>query len=119
KAAPTRSASPNSERKATAMKRIVGILCLVVAASSSDVAARAAPPASELGPCEREMLRASKQHRVPISVLYAVGLTESARRRVLQPFALNIDGASVFAQSADEALQTFRSAKARGARFID
>lgn len=82
---------------------------------SFDASAR--EPAS--GPCEREMIRASRKHDVPLPVLYAVALTESGRRGVVQPFAMNIDGAAYFASSKDEAIRKFDEARRNGARFVD
>jgi soluble lytic murein transglycosylase-like protein len=69
--------------------------------------------------CEREMIRASRQHGVPIAVLYAVGLTESGRRSSMQPYVLNIDGRSQDAASVREALMHFEEARRRGAKLID
>jgi len=69
--------------------------------------------------CEREMMRAAERHGIPVSVLYAVGLTETGRRESLQPFTMNIEGKAHFAPSLAEALSIFAVAKARGARLID
>ena len=69
--------------------------------------------------CEIEMLRASRVHSVPLSVLYAVGLTETGRRGSLQPFALNVAGAAHFAQDLPSALAVFHAARARGVKLID
>ena len=51
--------------------------------------------ASANGACEHEMARAARTHGVPLGVLYAVGLSETGRKGVLNPYALNIDGKTV------------------------
>jgi hypothetical protein len=42
--------------------------------------------------CEREMMRASSRHNIPVNVLYAVSLTETGRGGKLDPFAINVEG---------------------------
>jgi soluble lytic murein transglycosylase-like protein len=69
--------------------------------------------------CEREMARASREHDVPLGVLYAVGLTETGRRGSLQPWALNIEGAPVFPPGPAEALARLNGALRSGARLVD
>jgi soluble lytic murein transglycosylase-like protein len=69
--------------------------------------------------CEREMLRAAREHKIPVNVLYAVSLTESGRRGRLDPFAINIEGKAAFSQSREEAMEKVRTARARGAKLID
>jgi len=69
--------------------------------------------------CEREMARAAKAYEVPISMLYAVGLTETGRRGSLQPYAMNIEGRAFFGANLDEALRRFEAARRGGARLID
>jgi soluble lytic murein transglycosylase-like protein len=71
------------------------------------------------GACEREMARAARVHGVPLGILYAVGLSESGRRGVLHPYALNIDGRTVMAADLREALRRFREAKGKGAKLVD
>jgi soluble lytic murein transglycosylase-like protein len=78
-----------------------------------------AAAASQSLVCEREMTRASAKYGVPLGVLYAVGLTETGRRGTLSPFALNIEGPSVFPETLDEALQKFADAQRRGVKLID
>ena len=65
------------------------------------------------------MLAASKKHELPISILYAVGLTETGRRGSLQPFALNIDGKAVFASDLAGGVAAFEAARKTGAKFVD
>jgi hypothetical protein len=38
------------------------------------------------------MVAAARKYRVPLGILYAVGLTETGRRNSLYPHALNIEG---------------------------
>ena len=69
--------------------------------------------------CERQMARAAREQSVPLGVLYAVAMTESGNRGSLHPYALNIEGRTVFARSAEDALATFEAARASGVRLID
>jgi soluble lytic murein transglycosylase-like protein len=69
--------------------------------------------------CEREMMAASEAEGVPLGVLYAVGLTETGRKGSLHPYALNIEGRTVFAGSPEEALGEFEAARASGKTLID
>jgi soluble lytic murein transglycosylase-like protein len=71
------------------------------------------------GLCEREMARAARVHGVPLGVLYAVGLSETGRRGVLHPYALNIDGRSAMASDLRDAVAQFREAKNKGAKLVD
>jgi soluble lytic murein transglycosylase-like protein len=65
------------------------------------------------------MVRAAEAHRIPLGVLYAVGMTETGRKDSLQPYALNIAGKAVFAGSAEEAMAHFHKARKRGKSLID
>ena len=69
--------------------------------------------------CEKEMRAAAAAEGVPLGILYAVGLTETGRGKKLHPYALNIEGKSVFAKSKKEALKTFKDARAHGKKLID
>ncbi len=69
--------------------------------------------------CEREMSRAAKKYDVPLAVLYAVGLTETGQKGSLHPYAMNIEGPSVFPASLQEAIQRFEVARKGGAKLID
>jgi soluble lytic murein transglycosylase-like protein len=69
--------------------------------------------------CEREMVRASKQHGVPLGMLYAVGLTETGQAGSLQPYALNVEGKASYGLTLDQALQIFETARRSGAKLID
>jgi soluble lytic murein transglycosylase-like protein len=69
--------------------------------------------------CEREMHEASKLYDVPLGVLYAVGMTETGDKGSLQPFALNVEGRTMTARSAKEAVKIFEQSKRKGAVLID
>ena len=69
--------------------------------------------------CEREMIPASSLHKVPLGVLYAVGMTETGKKGSLHPYALNIEGRTVFADSERSAMKSFRIARMAGAKLID
>ena len=97
------------------MARAMALRLPAIAAFISS-AAFAAPI---LGPCEREMARAAQMENIPLPVLYSVGLTETGQRGPLQPYAMNVDGASVSNASLSEAVMRFHAARARGAKFID
>ena len=75
--------------------------------------------AADQSVCEREMTRAAARFDVPLGVLYAVGMTETGRKGSLQPYAMNIEGRSHFAESAGDAMREFAAARSRGAKLID
>ncbi len=75
--------------------------------------------AANLNVCEREMISASTRHKVPLGVLYAVGMTETGKKGSLQPYALNIEGKTVFTGSEKAAMRSFRFARMKGAKLID
>ncbi len=105
--------------------RVLSISSLLLAlsgfvkAGADPAAAASRRPTGDVGICERQMLAAARRHRVPLGILYAVGLTETGRRGSLRPWALNIHGKAIYAGSPEEALRIFRSAKARGKYLID
>ncbi len=78
-----------------------------------------AAQADETRLCEREMMEASRREGVPLAVLYAVGLTETGKKGRLHPYALNIEGKTVFTHSAADAYQEFTQARAQGKKLID
>jgi soluble lytic murein transglycosylase-like protein len=80
--------------------------------------AAAAATAAE-NACEREMVRAAQKHGVPLGMLYAVGLAETGRGDSLRPYALNIEGRSVYGIDKQEALRRFEAARRAGAKLID
>lgn len=69
--------------------------------------------------CEAQMIKASKKYKIPVSILYAVGLTETGQKNSLQPYALNIGGRTVFAKNLSQALEIYRRAKEKKIRLID
>ena len=69
--------------------------------------------------CEREMHWASARYNVPLSILYAVGLTETGRKNSLQPYAMNIEGRAEFMPSQIAAVRRFNEVQAEGAKLID
>ena len=69
--------------------------------------------------CERQLIAAAAAEGVPLGVLYAVALTETGRKGSLNPYALNIEGKTVFAASRREALSVFTQARRDGKRLID
>jgi soluble lytic murein transglycosylase-like protein len=90
------------------------IAAALLALSTSSVAAHAAANA-----CERQIAVAAKRYGIPEGILYAVGLTETGRKGSLYPWALNVEGKTVFAQSQQAALKAFNEARAGGATLID
>lgn len=81
--------------------------------------ANAAQTFGDAGLCEREIRRAAAKYGVPEGILYSVGLAETGKKGSLQPWALNIEGKAVFAQSPQAALDIFEQARRQGAVLID
>lgn len=96
-------------------KRTLRAFCVTVSISSP-VAAWAD---SQSLICEEQLARVSKSEDVPLAVLYAVGLTESGNKGRLHPFALNIEGKTVFAKDKGDALRHFSDARRKGKKLID
>lgn len=69
--------------------------------------------------CEPYMIRAAAETKVPLQILYAVGLNETGRRGRLHPYALNIAGQGVFAKTKAQAMQLVRKAQGQGISLID
>lgn len=88
---------------------------IVIALAASICNARGAPD----NICEREMIRAARDHATPVAVLYAVALTETGQRGALHAYAMNVEGRPVFNASLNEALATFETSRTRGAKMID
>jgi len=65
------------------------------------------------------MAKAARAYHVPLGILYSVGLTETGRSGVLDPYAMNIDGRAVHSASLEEALARYDAAVAQGAKLID
>lgn len=90
---------------------------VVLTAFTSDV--RFSPAHAAMGACEAQILTAARIHGVPPGILHSVGLTETGRKGSLHPYALNIEGRTVYANSLGEAEAEFRRARAQGKRLID
>jgi Transglycosylase SLT domain len=73
----------------------------------------------EPGICESHMIQSSRKEDVPLGVLFAVGLTETGRKGVLHPYALNVEGRTVFTGSAEEALAVLSAERRKGKKLID
>ena len=95
----------------------IGTPFLAMMLSAAATAAAAPPPSQK--PCEKEMMRASKQHGIPLGMLYAVGLTETGRAGSLQPYALNVEGRASYGLDLRQALSLFDAARRNGAKLID
>ncbi len=65
------------------------------------------------------MARAARRHNVPLGVLFAVGLSETGRKGVLNPYALNVDGRTVLATDLRNAVARFAEEKSKGAKLVD
>ena len=89
----------------------------VLTVYTSDIAGAAS--VSSKGMCEAEILAAARAYGVPPAILWSVGLTETGRKGSLHPWALNIEGRTVFANSRQEALAAFHTARSEGRRLID
>jgi len=91
---------------------------IALAAASISSGSILAAHAAE-NPCEPEILRAAERYRIPIGILYAVGLAETGKKGSLQPNALNIEGKAVFPASTRAAVDAVAEARHAGARLID
>lgn len=99
------------------MKRTLRYAVLLALAGWSSGAAVSAPAPAKV--CEREMISAARAEKVPLGVLYAVGLTETGRKGSLHPYALNIEGKALFPASQRDALVQFELARRTGKKLID
>lgn len=94
------------------------MIAAAVAASFIFSLAPAAQAAGS-GVCERHMAHYARKHDVPLGILYAVGLTESGRKGQLHPYALNVEGRSIFARNLRGAIKHFERERRNGAKLID
>lgn len=92
---------------------------IAAAAGSIFSLAGPGPAAAAANACESHIIAAAARYDIPPAILYAVGLTETGRKGSLYPYALNIEGRSVFARSAAEALIEFDRARRDGKKLID
>lgn len=90
------------------------VLLAVLTGCISDASA-----ATGAGVCEAQILKAARKWGVPPGILHSVGLTETGRKGVLYPYALNIEGKTVFAGSRTEAMEAFDRARKEGRSLID
>lgn len=102
-------------------RRAKSIAAALLALSTSSLAPFTAPVVAHAAPnaCERQIAVAAQRYGIPEGILYAVGLTETGRKGSLYPWALNIEGRTVFAASRQAALKEFDKARAGGATLID
>jgi len=82
--------------------RIRTLLAVLLVATACSISEAAAKPERQPGVCERQMAAAARRHGVPLGFLYAIGLTETGRRK-----------------SREAALEAFRKARAEGKTLID
>ncbi|MEM5494500.1 transglycosylase SLT domain-containing protein [Hoeflea sp. AS16] len=101
----------------TKVRMLVLVLAALTASISDGLAPRQAQAAT--GVCEAEILAAARAHGVPPGILHSVGLTETGRKGSLYPYALNIEGRTVYAKNRREALREFEKARAEGKTLID
>lgn len=103
------------------MVRAAGRLAVAIlaATSISSAFAAAARAQSAIRLCEAEIADAARLYDIPEGILYSVGLTETGRKGSLHPYALNIEGEAVFADSLGEAVTRFRDARNSGRTLID
>ncbi|WP_425348852.1 transglycosylase SLT domain-containing protein [Hoeflea phototrophica] len=94
-------------------------MMLAVLTGSISKDAAIAPAYASAGACEAEILTAARVHGVPPGILHSVGLAETGRKGSLHPYALNIEGRTVFAKNREQALQEFKQARSEGKRLID
>lgn len=94
-----------------------GLAAALMAISISSLATLPAHAAGN--PCEAQILKAADRYGVPAGILYAVGLAETGRKGSMHPFALNIEGKTVFAGSREEALRQLADARRAGRKLID
>ena len=97
------------------MSRLISVALATACISSSSIVAANAVA----NPCEPEIVKAATRYRIPLGILYAVGLAETGRKGSLQPNALNIEGRAVFPASRSAAIAAVEEARPGGARLID
>jgi soluble lytic murein transglycosylase-like protein len=100
-------------------RKLIALVPVVGAVFLSSFCGVLPASAAALNICEREMIAASGEHKVPLGVLYAVGLTETGRKGRLSPYALNIEGKTVFTDSEADAMKSFKNARRSGVKLID
>ncbi len=79
----------------------------------------AAEGGQEVKHCEREMSQAAAKYKVPLGILFAVGLAETGIDGSLHAYALNLEGNTVYSLNKTQAIERFNAAKAAGMKLID
>lgn len=69
--------------------------------------------------CEVHLREASSAEEIPLGLLYAVALTETGAGGQLNPYAMNVEGASFLAKTSDEAMAVFQEARDADKKLID
>ena len=95
------------------------IVAVAIVATGSISDARPAVAVQQRGICERYVTKAAEAYGVPVAVLYAVGLTESGLKGGLHPYAMNIEGKTVFPATVETAMREFEDARRHGVKLID
>jgi len=100
---------------------VIGAALLAVAAPA--LAERSAAPADAAALCDAAAAQASRESGVPLSVLRAISLTETGRRRDGRfrpwPWTVNMEGTGKWFDSEEEARAYVARHHARGARSFD
>ena len=65
------------------------------------------------------MTQAASKYKVPLGILYAVGLTETGIKGNLHAYALNLEGTTVYSLNKEQAIERFHTARAAGMKLID
>jgi len=96
------------------MKRhqMSALLLLALATSTSEALA-------STGACEKQIQAAAAKYGIPEGILYSVGLTETGRKGILSPYALNVEGKAYFPATAQAAMAQVEQARKNGATLID
>ncbi|TDT88906.1 MULTISPECIES: transglycosylase SLT domain-containing protein [Azorhizobium] len=102
------------------MKRATVAVLLTLASISAFSPAQAGPPQTvQPDACEKELVRAAAKYKIPLPILYAVGLTETGVNGKMHPFTLYIEGKDYQPKTLTEALARFKEANDRGVKLID
>ncbi len=97
----------------------MGALIRLIATSLFMFSVMPLAQAQEANLCEREMTQAASKYKVPLGILYAVGLTETGIKGNLHAYALNLEGTTVYSLNKEQAIERFHTARAAGMKLID
>ncbi len=64
-------------------------------------------------------MTASERYKIPLGILYAVGLAETGKKGTLQPNALNIGGKVRSEKNRQDAIRAVEASRAAGTKLID